>query len=112
MDDLSTAISGFLSQPGAMEQLKDMAQQLGLGPDPQEAEPQGENSLAAQGLSPEMLQKVMSALSAASQPDDVTGLLEALRPLLRPDRQGKLDKAIRAVRLMRAAQTMSSTMEL
>lgn len=109
MDDLSTAVNDFLSQPGAMEQLKDMAQQLGIGP----SDAGEEASKPQEGaLSPEMMQKMMTAFSAASKPDEVTDLLEALRPLLRPERQEKLDKAIRAVRMMRAAQTVSSAMEL
>ena len=39
-------------------------------------------------------------------------LLEALRPLLRLEKQEKLDRAIRAVRLMGAARTVSKTIEL
>lgn len=117
MDDLGAAVSSFLSQPGAMDQLKTMARQLGLdtGEGEETAQlPQGEPEGGGTEpvLSPEAMQKVMTALSAASRPDQTTALLEALRPLLRPDRQGKLDRAIRAVRLMRAAQTVTSAMEL
>lgn len=110
MDDLSAKVSSFLSQPGAMDQLKSMAEQLGLGPsDTEQPAPSGARE---EGISPETMQKVFSALSTASAPDDVTGFLEALRPLLRPERQGKLDRAIKAVRLMRAAKTVTATMEL
>lgn len=112
MDDLSTAVNGFLSQPGAMDQLKEMARQLGLEPSAQEGTETAPLQSQENGISPETMQKVMTALSAASKPDEVTGFLEALRPLLRPERQGKLDKAIKAVRMMRAAQTVTATMEL
>lgn len=108
MDDFSSAVNSFLAQPGAMDQLKDMAQQLGLG----SSDSPPVASETEQVISPETMQKVMSALSAASQPDEVTVFLEALRPLLRPDRRSKLEKAIRAVHLMRAAQTVTTTMEL
>lgn len=40
-------------------------------------------------------------LSAARQEDDSTRLLRALRPLLGPERQKKLDEAIRLLQMMR-----------
>lgn len=124
MDDLGAAVSSFLSQPGAMDQLRSMAEQLGLDTGGGPSEPSGGADQPSSGggpehagggeplVSPETLQKMMSALSAASRPDETTAFLEALRPLLKPDRQGKLDRAIRAVRLTRAAQTVTSTLEL
>ena len=78
MDDLSGAIQGFLSQPGAMEQLQQMAQQLGLSPQnppenqekpksggcdpPKKPEPSGELP-----ISPELLQGLMQAAGAAGK---------------------------------------------
>lgn len=107
MDDLSGTITSFLNQPGAMEQMQKMAQQLGLGglPEPQEKAPE-------EALSPEMMSGLMSALSEASRPDESTALLEALRPLLRRENQAKIDRAIKALRLMRAARSVSSAVEL
>lgn len=107
MDDLSGTINSFLSQPGAMEQMQKMAQQLGLSGLP---EPQEKNQ--EDGLSPEMVSGVMSALSEATRPDESTALLEALRPLLRQENQEKIDRAIKALRLMRAARTVSTAVEL
>lgn len=109
MDDLGAAISGFLSQPGAMEQLEAAAKQLGLGPAGGGEPPPREDT---EQLSPEKLQKLMQAVSAGSQPDQATALLDALRPMLRPEKQGKLDRAIRALRLMRTARTVTETIEL
>lgn len=106
MDDFSDTISSFLSQPGAMEQMQKMAQQLGLYG---ESEPQEKPE---ELLSPEMMSGLMSALSEASRPDASTALLEALRPLLRRENQEKIDRAIKALRLMRAAKTVSSAVEL
>lgn len=75
MDDLSGAIQGFLSQPGAMEQLQQMAQQLGLSPQnppeppksggcdpPKKPEPSGELP-----ISPELLQGLMQAAKGGIQ---------------------------------------------
>jgi predicted naringenin-chalcone synthase len=110
MDDLGAQVSDFLSQPGAMEQIEALAKQLGLGPSetPKSPEEAAENSL----ISPENLHGLLSALEEASKPDRSTGVLEALRPLLQPERQGKIDRAIRAIRLIRAAKTASATLEL
>lgn len=105
MDDLSTAINSFLSQPGAMEQMEKMAQQLGLGP----SEPETQ---VPEGMSPEMVSRLMSAVSEAARPDESTAFLEALRPLLRRENQEKIDRAIQALRLMRAARTVSTAVEL
>lgn len=110
MDDLSGAINSFLSQPGAMDQLQSMAKQLGLGG---MAEPSAAPEPAMpDGISPEMLSRLMSAFSEASKQDEVTDFLEALRALLRPERQEKIDRAIRAVHLMRAAKTVTKVVDL
>ena len=119
MDDLSAALSGFLSQPGAMEQLQDMARQLGLSPPPDGAAPQqqpevperpdGGNLLS--GLTPESHSTLLKAFHEAEKPDESTALLTALRPLLRPERQSRLDQALRAMSLMRAAKLASTVLE-
>ena len=114
MDDLSGAIQGFLSQPGAMEQLQQMAQQLGLSPQnppeprksggcdpPKKTEPSGELP-----ISPELLQGLMQAAAEASRPDETSNLLLALKPMLRPERQEKVDRAGE----MRAAKTAGQLM--
>ena len=121
MDDLSGTIQGFLSQPGAMEQLQQMAQQLGLSPQnppenqekpksggcdpPKKTEPSGELP-----ISPELLQGLMQAAQEASRPDETSNLLLALKPMLRPERQEKVDRAVEMLRLMRAAKTAGQLM--
>ena len=119
MDDLSAALSGFLSQPGAMEQLQDMARQLGLSPPSGGAAPQQQPEVAERpdggnllsGLSPESLSTLLKAFHEAEKPDESTALLTALRPLLRPERQSRLDQALRAMSLMRAAKLASAVLE-
>ena len=109
MDDLGSAIESFLSQPGAMEQVEAMAKQLGLGaPDPGA----GQAISVPEGLKPETIQKVMQAAAEGAKPDEATAFLTALRPLLRRDRQEKLDRAIRAVSMMRTAKILSKTLDL
>lgn len=119
MDDLSAAISGFLSKPGAMDQVKAMAQSLGLGelelPEPsQESVPAPEKPPAQEtglDLDPAKLQVLLKALGSTSS-DPSTQLLEALGPLLREGKRDKLDRAVRALRLMGAARAVSKTIDL
>jgi len=112
MDDIGGAIQSFLSQPGAMEQVEAMAKQLGLsvpGPDAEGPAPVlPEGNLP----DPQTLQKLMQAAAEGTKPDEATALLTALKPLLRQERQEKLDRAIRAMGMMRTAKLLSKTLEL
>lgn len=113
MDDLGAAISGFLEQPGAMEQLEAVAKQLGLGPgagEPETEAPEAVETAAFSGLSPEKLGPLLSALGTSGQPTPETKLLEALRPFLSHDE--KVDRAKRALGLMHALRTAAGTIEL
>lgn len=56
------------------------------------------------GLTPQMLQtvtKIAPLLSQVNREDESTQLLRALRPLLGPARQKKLDEAIKILQMMR-----------
>ena len=118
MDDLSGAIQGFSPQPGAMEQLQQMAQQLGLSP---QNPPENQEKTKSGGCDPPKKPEPSGELShfagAAAGGRDAGGcggipgptrppnLLLALKPMLRPERQGKVDRAVEMLRLMRAAKT-------
>lgn len=114
MDDLSNVIENFLSQPDAMEQLQSMAQALGLDtqaqPEQKTAQPQPSGGLDDL-ISPAQLMALMGAMNEASAPNETTSLLEALRPLLGSERQGKLDRAIRALQLTNAAKSVSKALK-
>ena len=114
MDDLGAAISGFLEQPGAMEQLEAVAKQLGIGPGAAEPEasetPEAVETAGSSGLSPEKLAPLLSALGTSGQSTPETKLLEALRPFLSHDE--KVDRAKRALGLMHALRTAAGTIEL
>ena len=115
MEDLSAAISSFLSQPGAMEQVEAMAKQLGLGPAETGSESEREQATPGgflDGLSPEKLQSILGAVQEGGRPCQSTALLETLRPLLQEEKQEKLERAIRAIRLMHTAKAVSKTIEL
>lgn len=116
MEDLSAAISSFLSQPGAMEQVEAMAKQLGLGSGASETEADAQQPGSLGGLmdeiSPEKLQGILSAVQSGGSSCQSTSFLEALQPLLKEEKQEKLNRAIRAIRLMHTARAVSKTIEL
>ena len=125
MDDLSSAINGFLSQPGAMDQIKAMAQSLGLGdldlpgsgpaPVASSEAPAVQTSAPAQDteppIDPKKLQLLMKAMGDSSS-DPSARLLEALAPLLQENKREKLDRAVRALKLMGAARAVTKTIDL
>ena len=107
MDDLASKINELLSDPQAMQQLNSLAASLGLGnstpnppTSPGQNAPAGNNPL--QGLDLSSLAGLLgNAGSAAPGEDNNTRLLHALRPLLGPERQKKVDEAIKMLSMLR-----------
>lgn len=98
--NLSSLLGGGGGSGPQLDQLKGLASLLG-GNQNQAAPP---SEAPALGVDPEMLQsiaKVMPLLSSFRQEDDNTRLLHALRPLLGPERQKKLDESIKLLQMMR-----------
>ncbi len=112
MDDIGGVIQSFLSQPGAMEQVEAMAKQLGLSVPGSDAEGPAQGLPEGNLPDSQTLQKLMQAAAEGTKPDEATALLTALKPLLRQERQEKLDRAIRAMGMMRTAKLLSKTLEL
>ena len=121
-DDLSAKLSGILSDPEAMKEIAALASQLGAdapgvhtdgGASPS---PTSGDSLDLQGLlrslnadgaaqkpadnTAAQLMSLAPALSSLKQEDDTTRLLDAMRPFLSEERQRKLDKAKRLIKVM------------
>ena len=101
MDDLSEKLSGILNDPEAMRDIAALASQLGVDasgvhtkPEPK-PEPQPDDNTAA------LISGLMPMLGSLKQEDDTTRLLEAMRPFLSEERQQKLDKAKRLIRVMK-----------
>lgn len=131
MDDLAGKLNELLNSPEGMAQVQNLAQMLGQSQQedgsPAPSSSSGANngngaSLGALssllgglnnstpasggGALPDantlqMVTRLAPMLSAARQEDDSTRLLRALRPLLGPERQKKLDEAIRLLQIMR-----------
>ncbi len=115
MDELARALRAVLEDPGQMQQLRAMADSLGLGiPDEEtahsaadSAQKQPDPPLPAPPSAPPMqqlpggLMRQGSALEKKQQ-----ALLQALRPFLRRERQEKLDRALQAAQLASVAGLM------
>ena len=59
------------------------------------------NSSPLSGLDPAMLTKAATLFQAYQQENDKAALLQAIRPFLRAERAGRIDKAIQMTRLSR-----------
>ena len=115
MDDLSEKLSSILSDPQAMKEVAALASQLGIeqpGVHKEQAHAQHANVQAApdqharmQSVSqPDeaaMLSGLLPMLGTLRQDDDTVRLLEAMRPFLSEERQLKLDKAKRLIKVMK-----------
>jgi hypothetical protein len=115
MADMSEALQSILSDPSAMQQIKELGGMLGLGSDRQkepEKQQDGISSLlsslgGSQNSSmPEsdmlgMMMKLAPLLSSVNEENDSTRLLNALRPFLSEKGRGRIDSTIRLMSLMR-----------
>lgn len=115
MEDLQNKITEILGDPQALQQLQSLGNMLGLSQTPRNDisikcnEPKS-NSKESSGFdlssafSDETLgiiTKIMPLLSKVKQDDEVTRLLEALRPFLGAERQKKLDEAKKMLSMMK-----------
>ena len=99
---LAQSLSG--KQEEHQEETPDRAEESEAAPPPVEEEPSPLSALA--GLDPKLLQMGMGLLSEYSAQDDKkTALLAALKPFLKPERQEKMDQAVRIARLTRVIRT-------
>lgn len=114
-------LNQILGDPQAMGQIMSLAQSLSGKQEehPEEAppsdDPEGTEEAAASpagedpsplsalsGLDPKLIKLGMGLLSEYSAQDDrKTALLAALKPFLKPERQAKMDQAVRIARLTR-----------
>jgi hypothetical protein len=100
MDDLSEKLSALLSDPESMERVKAMAEGL-LG-----------SSAQKENLSPSpdtgdidigAITRVMGLLKQSRKDDSRVKLLMALKPNLSAERQGRVDNAVKILKLLELA---------
>ncbi len=105
MDDMAGKISELLSDPEGMEKIKAMASALFSNNDDSDTKPSQKSSEMAGGLSlpdgfdPIKLMSVFSALKNGES-DQRSTLLMALKPHLSPERQERVDKAVKLLKLV------------
>ena len=125
-------LGAILNNPQAMSQIMSLAQSLGgqgeaqdtpdtetpsASPEagaegaqgqvwtPVDSEPAADTPLPGLELDPRLMEAGMRALSVWNDPDDPrAALLRALRPFLKEERRGKLDRAIHITRLSKAVR--------
>ncbi len=114
-------LGAILNDPQAMSKIMAIAQSLDGGKEgAQEASaPESEPASAPDpapetptglDLDPRLMAAGMQALAAWRGPDDSrTALLQSLRPFVKPERYGKLDKAVRVTKLSRVIRAALDT---
>lgn len=102
MDDMTEKIQSLLSDEESMQQIRELAAMFGSSSDAPSANssaPSDSTSPApdeALPINPAALMRLMSGLS---KNDDNCNLLIALKPLLSEDKQPRVDKAVKLLRL-------------
>ena len=101
--ELGDKLQQILSDPGQMEKLSKMAQELFGGGAPAR---EGQTASAGGG-SPEPDARLLAALgkafSGGGDRGRSTALLAAMRPYMKPEKQEKLDKAMQIARMVHIA---------
>lgn len=119
-DGLMEQLTRFLGSEEGMKQLQSAAQMLGLAPSSSAAVPEqksggpetlltalsgmggqgtGVSAGNGTGMDPQTVMKLTRVLQTVRQETPASTLLKALRPLLREERRGKVDEAIRMMQL-------------
>ncbi len=91
MSEMQDAINQILSDPEAMKQVQSLGEQLGLSKPQPKPEPEGLGALT----------KLAPLMNRFSADDEVSRLLEALRPFLGEEKRRRLDQAARLMRLIK-----------
>ena len=97
MDDLSEKLSALLSDPDSISKIKDMAQNILGNQQPEKSiTPSGDVDVSA-------LAGMLKLLKQNGKDDSRIQLLLALRPNLSAEKQGKVDAAIKILKLTELA---------
>lgn len=107
MEAMEEKLGAILSNPQLMDQIRSMAQSMGLG-QPEEP-PREPDPPVMPELNPALLQQMMSLAGQTGIDRNQQALLSALRPYLTGQRIRKLEKAMRAAKLAGFASTALSS---
>ena len=130
MSDFEEKLNAILSNPDAMAQVMNLAQSLNLDGSPSgeqssehneepHSQPESEGNPLS-GISdllgqidPKMIQRflpLIGELNGGQEQDRRLQLLNALRPFLKPERQEKVERAVKAARLLHLGKKFLATM--
>lgn len=121
MEDMNDMLGSLLSDPESMQQIKELADML-KSEMPSDGK-SGESGQSSQGgfdfgslaglmggqFDPNMLTAVSKVLAAMNGEDKNRALLMALRPHLSGDKQERVDKAVRMLKLYSAANALKDS---
>ncbi len=106
MDDFAEKISSILSDEESMKQIGELAAMLGLSPD---GSTQPETTKAPENLDMNAISGLMQKMKGFQPDDDNTRFLLALRPLLGEEKQNKIDRAVKVLRLLNLLPLISES---
>lgn len=124
MSELEEKLNALLSDPNSMAQVMQMAQQLSgaMGeqkaappppaPPPPAPPPGPDLGAALGGLDPKLLGKLLPlAGELGTENSAALQLLQALRPFLKEEKQGKIERAARLARLIHVGKKLLADWE-
>ncbi len=97
MDELTEKLSSLLQDPAGMERIKEMAEGLfssGGVPEPEKQNP-SEPEIDISAIS-----RIMGMMKSGRKDDERVQLLLALKPNLSPERQARVDSAVKILKLI------------
>jgi len=129
LNDFEEKLNSILSNPDAMAQVMNLAQSLGSnmpgaassppqGPPPKPEPITGNTADTSRigdlfsGIDPSLIKRLLPLLGELNRSggDERLQLLYALRPFLKPERQDKVERAVKAARLIHLGKKFLMTM--
>ena len=115
MSELEEKLNALLSDPNSMAQVMQMAQQLSGAMGEQKAAPPPPApppGAALGGLDPKLLGKLLPLVGELGTENSAAlQLLQALRPFLKEEKQGKIERAARLARLIHVGKKLLADWE-
>jgi len=106
MDDLQTQMNSILSNPELMDQIKSIAQNIGMESEEESPSHTKDTPETFPNIDFNMLQKLSGIAGQSNIDKNQRTLLSALAPYLSSDRLHKLEKAMRASKMAGIATTL------
>ena len=101
MNEFEEKLNAILNDPAEMEKIARLASELMGGETGETSPPPKPDSPPLDG---ELLGRIAKMLGSAGDGNDKTSLVQGLSPYLKPERQAKLQKALRMAKLARLAR--------